>query len=231
MNVATVAIVQARMTSTRLPGKVLADIGGKPALQRMVERLAPSRHIDRLVVATTALPSDDPVVALCARLGVGCFRGDEQDVLGRYVAAARAFDADPVVRLTADCPMHDPEVVDAAIALFLQGGFDHVSNAVRRTYPDGLDVEVMSRAALEKAGREAAHPFLREHVTTYIRGSKPEYGHGDFRLGHLLNDVDFSRLRWTVDRPEDLARIRRFFAALPDGFSWREALAADASIA
>lgn len=226
-----VAIVQARMTSSRLPGKVLADIGGKPALQRMIDRVRPTRGLDEITVATTALPTDDPVAALCAQLGVRCFRGDEQDVLGRYVAAARAFSADIVVRLTADCPMHDASVIEMALAKFAEGGFDHVSNAVRRTYPDGLDVEVMSRAALERSDREALHPFLREHVTTYIRCSRPELGCGDFTLGHIINDVDLSALRWTVDRQEDLDRVRRFFAALPEGFSWHDAVARNDDLA
>lgn len=220
----TVAIIQARMTSSRLPGKVLADIDGRPSLQRMIERVRPATGLDEIAVATTALATDDPVAALCEQIGVRCFRGDEQDVLGRYVAAAAAFDADVVVRLTADCPMHDPEVIEMALRLYAQGGYDHVSNAVQRTFPDGLDVEVMSRQALERADREAKHPFLREHVTTYIRCSKPELGCGDFALGHILNDTDLSAVRWTVDRQEDLDRVRRFFAALPDGFSWREAM-------
>ncbi len=174
---------------------------------------------------TVVEPTDEPVAALCERLQIRCFRGDEQDVLGRFVGAAHAGRADIVVRLTADCPMHDPDVIDAAVALFMQGGYDHVSNAVRRTFPDGLDVEVMSLEVLECADREARHPFLREHVTTYIRRSKPELGAGDFRLGHLLNDIDLSALRWTVDHAEDLNRVRRFFAALPPDFSWRQALA------
>ena len=220
-----VAIIQARMTSSRLPGKVLADIEGKPVLQRMIERVMRARRLDEIMVATSDLPTDEPVAALCERLQIRCFRGDEQDVLGRFVGAAHAGRADIVVRLTADCPMHDPDVIDAAVALFMQGGYDHVSNAVRRTFPDGLDVEVMSLEVLECADREARHPFLREHVTTYIRRSKPELGAGDFRLGHLLNDIDLSALRWTVDHAEDLNRVRRFFAALPPDFSWRQALA------
>jgi spore coat polysaccharide biosynthesis protein SpsF len=226
----TVAIIQARMTSSRLPGKVLADISGKPSLQRMIERIRPAHGLDEITVATTALPTDDPVDALCRQMGIRCFRGDEQDVLGRYIAAAAAFSADIVVRLTADCPMHDPEVIEAALRRFAEGGYDHVSNAVRRTYPDGLDVEVMSRGALERAGREANHPFLREHVTTYIRCSRPELGCGQFSLGHILNETDQSAMRWTVDRQEDLDRVRRFFAALPENFSWREAARRDSEI-
>ncbi|WP_291008028.1 glycosyltransferase family protein [Ferrovibrio sp.] len=224
------AIIQARMTSSRLPGKVLMDLAGKPALQRMIERVRPARLLDGIVVATTSLVSDDPVAELCANLDVPCFRGDEQDVLGRYAGAARAFDADPVLRLTADCPMHDPGVIDAAIALFRNSGCDYASNAVKRTFPDGLDVEVMSLAALERSDREARHPLLREHVTLYIRGTRPDYGAGDFSRADLLNDTDLSALRWTLDTADDLARIRRFFAVLPEGFSWRDALARNAEL-
>lgn len=213
------------MTSTRLPGKVLADICGKPALQRLIERLQPSALLDEITVATTALDTDNPIEDLCRSLGIRSFRGDEMDVLGRYVAAAAAFGADVIVRVTADCPMHDASVVDDAIRLFRQGDFDHVSNAVVRTYPDGLDVEVMSRDALERTASEAEAPFLREHVTTYIRGSRKDLAVGDFRLGHLTNAEDLSHLRWTVDYPEDLERVRRYFAVLPEGFGWREALA------
>lgn len=224
MSVKTVAIIQARMGSTRLPGKVLSDIGGKPALTRMIERIRPATSLDAIVIATTDQPVDDPVVELCRSLGLPCFRGDEQDVLGRYMGAARFSQADVVLRLTADCPMHDPAIIDEAVALFRDGDYDYLSNAAERTYPDGLDVEVMSRATLERADKEARHPFLREHVTAYIRGSRPEYGSGQFRIGHMLNDTDLSAVRWTVDYPEDLEKVRYFFAHLPEGFGWRQAM-------
>lgn len=223
-----VAIIQARMTSTRLPGKVLMDFAGKPALQHMLERVSKSRRLASICVATTANADDDPVADLCEKMSVPVFRGDEHDVLGRYVLAAERCNADPVVRLTADCPMHDAEVIDAAIAMYCAGGYDYVSNAMRRTYPDGLDVEVMSRATLERTAAEATHPFLREHVTTYIRGSRPDLPKGDFKTGDLVWEEDKSHYRWTLDTAEDLMRIRGYFERLPEGFGWRDALALSA---
>jgi len=220
------AIVQARMTSTRLPGKVLADICGKPALRRMLERVLRAKRLDAVAVATTVNATDDPVEKLCRDLGVSVFRGDEPDVLGRYCGAAGQFGADVIVRLTADCPMIEPTVIDEAVELFQKGAWDYVSNTLIRTYPIGLDVEVFSRAALERAAREADHPDLREHVTLYINGKRPHLPHGQFSLCQVTFDADFSHIRWTVDTAEDLERVRRFYAVLPETFTWLEALAA-----
>lgn len=213
------------MTSTRLPGKVMADIAGKPLLQRMIERVALARSIDRVVVATTTNAQDDPVAALAEELDAGVFRGDEADVLGRIYAAATTYDADPVVRLTADCPMADPAVIDAALKLYSKGEADYVSNCTRRTFPDGLDVEVMSLAALTEANDTATHPELREHVTPYIRGSRPDLAEGAFRRSELLADSDFGHIRFTVDTEEDYARVRSLFERLPEGFHWLDAVA------
>ncbi len=221
----TIAFIQARMGSSRLPGKVLADIAGRPSLEQMLRRVQLSKRLDGIVVTTTVNAIDDPVAALTERLGVGLFRGDEQDVLGRMHDAALAFGATVVVRLTADCPMHDATVIDAALEMFADGRYDYVSNAVQRTYPDGLDVEVMSFEALHRAHLEAVDRLHREHVTTYIRGVPAHLPNGDFRIGHLVNDQDFAALRWTVDTLADLDRVRRYYAALPDLFSWRQALA------
>lgn len=221
----TTAIIQARMTSTRLPGKVLADICGRPALELMLSRVRRSSRIDRIVVATTSNETDDPVARLCRELGVDVFRGDEADVLGRYVLAAEQYDADPVVRLTADCPMIEPAVIDLAIDEFVKRGCDYISNGLVRTYPDGLDVEVFSRAALIRAGREAEHPFSREHVTPYIKAQASEKPAVPFELSSLEFEADFSHVRWTLDRPEDLILIRNLVAKLPEDFTWLEALA------
>lgn len=221
-----VAIIQARMTSSRLPGKVMADICGKPALQRMIERARRAERLDEIVVATTVNATDGPVVELCKRLGVKVFRGDEADVLGRYLNAAGLARAGVIVRLTADCPMIEPTLIDQAVTTFQSGNWDYVSNAVRRTYPDGLDVEVFSREALERAAREAQHPFLREHVTPYINGKRAGLPHGDFALGDMTFEADFSHVRWAVDTSEDLDRVRRLFALLPENFTWLHALAA-----
>ena len=219
-----VAIVQARMTSTRLPGKVLADLCGRPALAALIARTRQSRLLDAIVVATTVNATDDPLAGLCAELGVPVYRGDEADVLGRYREAAAFAEADTVVRITGDCPMIDPGVIDQAIAMYAHGDWDYVSNCNIRTYPDGLDVEVFSRAALEEADREANHAFLREHVTPYIRGTRPEYGSGAFKVGQLVFDADFGHIRWTLDTADDLQRIRRLVSALGENYTWLQAL-------
>lgn len=214
------------MASTRLPGKVMADLCGRPALEQMLGRVRGARLLDAVIVATTTNATDDPVAALCERLETPLFRGDETDVLGRYAAAAAADGADCVVRLTADCPMHDPAVIDGAVAMYAAGAWDYVSNVNRRTYPKGLDVEVMSARALTQAAQEARHPFLREHVTPYIRGLWPAYGAGNFRRGDFVFPADFSHVRWTVDTATDLAAMRELWAAAPENFTWLQALGA-----
>jgi spore coat polysaccharide biosynthesis protein SpsF len=222
---ATVAIIQARMTSTRLPGKVLAELAGKPALEHMIGRVRRARRLTEIVVATTVNDTDDAVVALCERLEVRVVRGDEADVLGRFARAAEVAGGEVMVRLTADCPMSEPAFIDRAVAMFLEGDWDYVSNSVRRTYPFGLEVEVFSRRALDEAAREARHPYLREHVTPYITGKHPDLPHGDFAIGDMTLEADFSHVRWAIDTPQDLERCRRLFALLPEDFTWLEALA------
>ncbi len=212
------------MTSTRLPGKVLADICGKPAIVNMINRVRMAKRLDAIVVATTVNTTDDPVAQICNDLDVEVFRGDEKDVLGRYLAAAEHFDADPVVRLTADCPMIDPCVIDQAIDMFATGNWDYVSNGIVRTYPDGLDVEVFSFPALKAAADSTDHSFCREHVTPYIKGNQAGIPHGDFKTGHLTFAGDFGHIRWTLDTAEDLERIRALIDRLPDGYTWLEAL-------
>ncbi len=194
-------------------------------MQHMLDRLHAAQSISKVVVATSTNSVDDPVAALAESAGVGVFRGDEHDVLGRYHAAANDWSANVIVRLTADCPMMDPALVDAAVSLFLEGDVDYVSNVAPRTYPVGFDVEVVSLAALDKTHREALHPELREHVTPYIRGTRPHLAKGAFRIGCLLGPADFSHLRLTVDTVDDLDLVRRLVARLPDGYSWLDAVA------
>lgn len=197
------------MTSSRLPGKVMADFLGQPMLGYMLSRVKQAKHLDGIVVATTTNDTDDVVAEFCSRHGVGVFRGDEQDVLGRYASCARIHPAEQIVRLTADCPFADPTLIDKSIELLRDGGFDYVSNCVERTYPDGLDVEAMLADVLFEADKNADSPLLREHVTPYIRGVRPDLGAGQFNIGHLLFDADFSWVRWTVDTAGDLVRARR----------------------
>jgi len=217
-----VAIVQARMGSTRLPGKVMMDLLGEPVLVRDINRLRRSQLLDVIVIATTTQPADDQIVSLCKDHGWPYFRGDENDVLDRYYQTAQAFDADVIVRITSDCPMIDPEVVDRVIRVFLDfPGVDYVSNTLPpRTFPRGLDTEVMTFEALEKAWTEDKDPKLREHVTPYIyRNSKK------FQIHGVVNETDLSSYRWTLDTPEDLAFIRTVYENFGnDYFSWKEVL-------
>jgi spore coat polysaccharide biosynthesis protein SpsF len=207
-----VAILQARMTSTRLPAKVLAEVGGAPMLAQELRRLRRSKQLAEIVIATTTNPTDDPLVALAEREGAAAFRGDEADVLGRYVGAARAFDADVVVRVTGDCPLIDPDLVDRVIARALDttDPCDYASNTIERTYPRGLDTEVFHRDVLERIGRLARSQPAREHVTYFLHRERPEL----FVTRQVTRDDDASDLRWTVDTQDDLALVQRMYAEL-----------------
>ena len=216
-----VAIIQARMGSSRLPGKVSMDLGGETVLGRVVRRLQRSRHISKIVVATTTVPADEVIVAECDRLEVLCFRGSEHDVLDRYYQAARANAADAVVRITSDCPLIDPELVDETVEVFRDEHADYASNVFPRTYPRGLDTEVFSFDALDRAWREAREAHQREHVTPYL------YEHPQiFKLASLSGAADYSRYRWTLDTREDLELLRAIYSRFDgrDDFSWKEVL-------
>lgn len=208
-------IVQARMTSTRLPGKVLMPVLGKPLLAYELERLQRCQKADSLMVATTVNATDDPVVALCEALDVPVFRGSEADVLERYHGAARQAAAETVVRVTADCPLIDPVIVDHVIARYqtanreANGALDYASNTLARTFPRGLDVEVFSFAGLETAHRQATQPAHREHVTPFFY-TQPER----FRLDSIESLENYGEHRWTVDTPEDFELVRRILETL-----------------
>jgi spore coat polysaccharide biosynthesis protein SpsF len=214
-----VAIVQARMGSSRLPGKSLAPAAGRPLLATMLDRVAAAGALDALWVATTDAPRDDPIAELARASGAGVFRGSEHDVLCRYAGAAAAARADVVVRLTSDCPLLDPAVVDRVVAAL--DGHDLATNAppAGRTYPDGMDVEVLTRAALERADREATDPADREHVTRYLH-------HGGFDVQVVDLDRDLGDVRITVDTAEDLELVRGLLETLPAGFSLDDVLRA-----
>jgi len=207
-----VAIVQARTTSERLPGKVLMNILGKPVLWHVIKRLKWSKLIEKIVVATTSNETDIPIIRLCQKIGVDVFAGSKEDVLDRYYKAAKHYRAKVVVRITADCPLIDPKVVDRVIKYYLEnkGKFDYVSNNHPATFPDGLDTEVFSFEALEKAWKNAKKQYEREHVTPYI-WDQPE----KFRIGNVENDEDLSiEERWTLDYEEDFEFIKAVFENL-----------------
>lgn len=206
-----VIIIQARMGSTRLPGKILKQVLGKPLLDYEMERLHHVKLAKSLVVATTTAPIDDIIEKHCHQKGYKIFRGSEDDVLDRYMKAAKASHADAVVRISGDCPLIDPAIVDEAINLYLTNYpfVDYVSNTLERTYPRGLDVEVFSFKALEAACRESTSPQEREHVTPYI-WRHPET-HPQLSL---TQNKDESHHRWTVDTHEDLALITKILESL-----------------
>lgn len=204
-----VAVLQARASSSRLPGKVLRPILGQPMLTRQIERIVRAKNIDEVIVATSTDLSDDPVVEVCRKAGVTCFRGSLDDVLDRVFLAARSRDARDVVRLTGDCPLADPGVIDCVIEAYRKSGADYASNTLQPTFPDGLDVEVVSFVALERAWANARLPSEREHVTPYL------YIHPElFRLHPVQWSADLSSLRWTVDTAADFEFVTAVYENL-----------------
>jgi spore coat polysaccharide biosynthesis protein SpsF len=207
------AVLQARMSSTRLPGKVMADVAGAPMIVRQIERLRRSRRLDGVLVATSTDPSDDGLAAMLSLHDVAVHRGPLDDVLARFAGALAAHPAEVVVRLTADCPLADPEAIDATVDLLTSRGLDYAANTpAHRTYPKGLDVEVMRADVLLRAAREANDPYEREHVTPYLY-RRPDLFAQDF----ISQAADEGELRWTVDRPDDLEFVRAVYAALYPG--------------
>jgi len=222
MSLRTVAISQARMGSTRLPGKVLMDLSGEPMLARVVERTRRARTVDEVVVATSTLPADDRIARLCESREWACFRGSELDVLDRYYQAALRFGAEVVVRVTSDCPLIDPELIDQHVQTLLEriSETDFVTNMLQQSFPLGLAVEAMPIDVLARMNRMSRTSELREHVTT-LAYERPEW----FRIQHIRDAIDLSEMRWTVDTAEDLEFVRRIFAHFGhDHFKWEEVL-------
>lgn len=203
------AILQARVSSTRLPGKVLKPLLGVPMLLRQIERIRRARSINHLVVATSAGASDDPIEEICCNNDIACFRGSMEDVLDRFYFTAKEFNSEHVVRLTGDCPLTDPEVIDRVIRFYLDGKYAYASNAAEPTFPDGLDVEVFSFSCLEKAWREATLWSQREHVTPFLH-QQPDR----FKVGHYKQTRDLSHFRWTVDEAEDFDFVTQVYETL-----------------
>lgn len=214
------AILQARMSSSRLPGKVLKHIHGKPILSYEINRIKQSHKIDKLVLATSINPEDDALEQLAASEGIECYRGDLHHVLQRFYDCSIHYQAHTIVRLTGDCPLIDPTIIDDVIRLYSLENADYASNTIERTYPDGLDVEVFSFEALEKAFLNARIESDKEHVTRYI------YTHpDDFQIVQLKNDIDYSYIRWTLDNIDDFYFFSHFYEFYKNSnFSWKAAL-------
>jgi spore coat polysaccharide biosynthesis protein SpsF len=206
-----VAIIQARMGSTRLPGKIMKEVLGKPILWYVVERVKKSKKVTDVIVATSANKEDDVVEEYLEKLNVKVYRGSDSDVLARYYGAAKSSGADAIVRVTSDCPVIDPDLIDEMIELFMKEPCDYASNTVERTFPDGLDVEVFTFKALEKAYNEATIPIEREHVTPYI-WKNPRL----FKSKQLKDGQDFSHYRWTIDWEQDYVLIKKIYTMLKD---------------
>ena len=238
-----VAIIQGRMSSSRLPGKILADIAGQPMLQRVFVRTSRSASVSQTIFATTTDASDDPVAEYCHFSGIPFTRGSLYDVLDRYYQTAKQAKADVVVRITADCPVIDPELIDAVVNTLLETGdlrFDFVANRLpppyHRTYPIGLDIEACTFKVLEQAWKKAKEPQHREHVMPYLyegvqliadnRSLQTGISPRGYNIALLHHTTDFGDYRWTVDTPEDLEFMRQVYAHFNgrDDFSWKEVL-------
>jgi spore coat polysaccharide biosynthesis protein SpsF len=235
-----VAIIQGRISSSRLPGKILAEIAGQPMLTRVFTRTSRAKTLDEVIFATTTDPSDDPVAEYCDFSGISFTRGSLFDVLDRYYQAASQAKADVVVRITADCPVIDPDLIDDVVNTLLEGEYDFVCNRLpppwHRTYPIGLDVEACSFKILKKAWKEAKEPQHREHAMPYFyegvkltrqsRTLETGVSPRGFNVALLHHTTDFGDYRWTVDTPEDLEFMRQVYSRFNghDDFSWKEVL-------
>jgi len=206
-----IATVEARMASTRLPGKTLRPLLGRPVLCRVVERIRRSRRVEEVVVATTTNPADDAIVECCRRNGFAWYRGSEEDVLGRVIEAARAQRGDLLVQLGADCPFYDPALIDQLVGIYCEGGYDYVTNDMELTYPEGVDAHVVARRTLEDAATKTTRPRDREDVPRYIFERPQVYRIFNLRAPAELHAPD---VRLTLDYPEDLVLTEAIYAAL-----------------
>ena len=205
----TVALVQARMGATRLPGKVMMDLAGKPVLQHVVERVQASKLIDEVIVVTSFHVRDIPIVEWCSAWKIRVFCGSELDVLDRFYQAAKLLSYNTIVRITADCPLMDPDVIDLVVTEFSQGNVDYVNNSANETWPDGLDVEVFQFSALEYAWEHARLPSEREHVTSYLYNNPTK-----FSIKIIDHTPSLTGMRWTLDQKEDYEFISRVYFEL-----------------
>lgn len=207
----TCAIIEARMTSSRLPGKIVLPVLGRPLLELLIERLKRAQSLDGIIVATTSNPTDDIVEQLTKRIGVGCFRGSEDDVLGRVLGAAKKYHVDVIVEITGDCPLIDPEIVEKLIGIYHTGNYDYVSNVLKTTYPVGMDTQIFSTAVLQKVAALTDDPVDHEHVSLYI------YEHPElFSLYNVDSDLPekYQGIRLTLDTREDYELIKTIYESL-----------------
>jgi spore coat polysaccharide biosynthesis protein SpsF len=205
------AIIQARMGSTRLPGKVLMEVNNKPLLSYQLDRVLKSKKLDKIVIATSTFEKDDAIEDFCFNYGIDCYRGSEDDVLSRYYECAREHNPDTLVRITADCPLADPQIIDDVIAQYENSDVEYCANTVpieTNTFPDGMDVEVFSMGALEKAYKEVQDPHFREHVTFQF------WQTDEYTSTQYIGDKDYSKYRITVDYPEDFEVVEFIFNEL-----------------
>ncbi|MDD4611359.1 MAG: glycosyltransferase family protein [Patescibacteria group bacterium] len=209
MAVKNLCIIQARYGSTRLPGKVLLPLGGKTVIEQVISRVNQAKKIDKIILATTTKEEDDALEQICLKAGIDYFRGSEDDVLDRYYQAAKKFEAKNIIRITGDCPLLDPEIVDKIINIYKESGVDYATNVIPPTFPDGLDAEIFSFSILEKAWHETSLASQREHVTIYFWQNQ-----GIFKQKHLNNGIDLSTRRWVLDNPEDYEFMKQVFAKL-----------------
>lgn len=203
----TNAIIQARCGSTRFPNKVFADIDGKPLIWHVVNRLTYAKKIDKIIIATTVNSKDDVIEDWCRKNNVACYRGSENDVLNRYYSASVAFPSDIVVRITADDPFKEPEVIDAVVNKLINDGYDHVTNNFPPSFPEGLDCEAFRFSALKESEKNAHDPFEREHVTQFIYHNPDK-----FKIGNVSSDKNLSYLRWTIDKEVDYEMVKSVYA-------------------
>jgi len=220
-----VAVIQARNKSSRLPGKVLMTIGDKPMLAHVINRVRLAHSIDEVIVATTDESADDIIADLCQEMGTAVFRGKQYDVLDRVYQAVQPYQPDVVVRLTADCPLLDPQLIDDVVHLLVDNKLDFAANRLpppwKRSFPIGLDVEVCTFAGLQRAWREASKKYEREHVMPYFYDEE-----GRFNIAVLQTEPDYGHLRWTVDTQVDLDLIREIYSRIvdKDRYSWKDIL-------
>lgn len=214
------AIIQARMSSTRLPGKVLLEIENEPMLYHVIKQVRASKIIKGVIIATTTEREDDVIAEYCKKNGIKCFRGSKKDLLDRYYRCAKKFNCNPIVRITSDCPLIDPTIIDKVIRKFLKGSYDYVANNLEKVdnkwqnatcnFPQGMTVEVSRYKALEKAWNEAKKPSEREHVFPYV-----QFNPKLFKVSNLKNKVDLAFIRCAVDRKNDLSFVREIFKRIP----------------